>query len=96
MEDNLRLSVVSDSDGVRTIFPMLTTAKRTMLAKLLKEKLQEACIHVRKNRQEEMEGLSDMSEDEAKRAKDDIQKCVDEANQSLEAVFAKKETEVMN
>ncbi len=96
MEANLGLSVVSDSDGVRAIFPMLTTENRTKLAKILKEKLEEARIHVRKNRQEEMEGLSDMSEDEAKRAKDDIQKCVDEANQSLEAVFAKKETEVMN
>lgn len=96
MEANLGLSVVSDSDGVRVIFPMLTTENRAKLAKILKEKLEEARIHVRKNRQEEMDKTTDLPEDEAKRAKDDIQKCVDEANQALEAVFAKKETEVMN
>jgi ribosome recycling factor len=96
MEANLGLSVVSDSDGVRVIFPMLTTENRTKLAKILKEKLEEARIHVRKSRQEEMDVLVDMSEDEEKRAKDDIQKCVDEANHNLESVFTKKETEVMN
>jgi len=93
---NLGLSIVSDSDGVRVIFPMLTTENRTKLAKILKEKLEDARISVRKARQEEMDTLSDMSEDEEKRAKDDIQKAVDESNNNLEAIFAKKEIEVMN
>jgi ribosome recycling factor len=93
---NLGLSVVSDSDGVRVIFPMLTTENRTKLAKILKEKLEDGRISVRKERQSQIDGLPDMSEDELKRAKDDIQKCVDEANANLEAIFAKKETEVMN
>lgn len=96
MEANLGLSVVSDSDGVRAIFPMLTTENRTKLAKILKEKLEDGRISVRKARQEEMDILTDMSEDEVKRAKDEIQKCVDEANKNLEAIFAKKETDVMN
>lgn len=93
---NLGLSVVSDSDGVRAIFPMLTTENRTKLVKILKEKLEEARISVRQERQAEIEKTGDLPEDDQKRAKDDIQKCVDEANQSLEAIFAKKETEVMN
>lgn len=96
MEANLGLSVVSDSDGVRAIFPMLTTENRTKLAKILKEKLEDGRISVRKARQEEMDLLTDMSEDEVKRAKDEIQKCVDEANSNLEAIFSKKETDVMN
>jgi ribosome recycling factor len=96
MEADLGLSVVSDSDGVRVIFPMLTTENRTKLAKILKERLEEGRISVRKARAEEMDMLADMSEDEMKRAKEDIQKCVDEANHNLEAIFAKKETEVMN
>lgn len=95
-EANLGLSVVSDSDGVRAIFPMLTTENRTKLAKILKEKLEDGRISVRKARQEEMDSFSDMSEDEMKRAKEDIQKCVDEANNNLEAIFAKKETDIMN
>lgn len=97
MTANLGLSVVSDSDGVRVIFPMLTTENRAKLAKILKEKLEDGRISVRKARQEEMDGLNDdMSEDEIKRAKDEIQKSIDESNRNLEAIFAKKETEVMN
>ncbi len=93
---NLGLSVLSDSDGVRAIFPMLTTETRQKLVKVLKDKLEDARISVRKARQEEMDLLDDLTEDEQKRGKDDIQKCVDESNSNLEAIFAKKETEVMN
>ncbi len=93
---NLGLSVVSDSDGVRAIFPMLTTENRSKLVKILKERLEDARISVRKERQAEIDKTSDLPEDDMKRAKDDIQKCVDEANQNLEAIFAKKETDLMN
>lgn len=93
---NLGLSIVSDSDGVRVIFPMLTTENRSKLVKVLKEKLEDARISVRKNRQEGIDELSDMSEDDIKRGKDEIQKCVDETNKNLEAIFSKKENELMN
>ncbi len=95
-EADLGLSVMSDSDGVRVIFPMLTTENRTKLAKILKEKLEDGRISVRKARGDEMDKLLDMPEDDMKRAKEDIQKCVDEANSNLEAIFAKKEMDVMN
>lgn len=93
---NLGLSVVSDSDGVRVIFPMLTTENRTKLVKILKEKLEDARISVRKERQNEIDKLADLSEDEKKRGKDEIQKYVDEGNNNLESIFAKKEIEIMN
>lgn len=93
---NLGLSVVSDSDGVRVIFPMLTTENRTKLVKVLKEKLEDARISVRKERQNEIDKLADLAEDEKKRGKDDIQKCVDESNNNLEAIFTKKENEIMS
>ncbi len=96
MAANLGLSVVSDSDGVRVIFPMLTTENRTKLAKILKDKLEDARISVRKARQEEMDNLGDLPEDEEKRARDEVQKCIDEGNKNLEAIFAKKESDVMN
>ena len=92
---NLGLSVASDSDGVRVIFPMLTTENKEKLVKVLKEKLEDARISVRKERQDEMDKLADLSEDEKKRGKDDIQKCVDDTNQNLEAIFDKKEKEVL-
>lgn len=92
---NLGLSVVSDSDGVRAIFPMLTTENRTKLVKILKEKLEDARISVRQERQVEIDKTEDLPEDDKKRAKEDIQKCVDETNQNLEAIFAKKEKDLM-
>lgn len=96
ISSDLGLSVVSDSDGVRVIFPMLTTENRTKLAKVLKEKLEDARISVRKERQSEIDKLDDLSEDDKKRGKEDIQKAVDESNSNLETIFAKKESEVMN
>lgn len=94
-EANLGLSVISDSDGVRVIFPMLTTENRTKLVKVLKEKLEDARISVRKERQSEIETLEGLTEDETKRAKEEIQKCVDEANDNLEGIFNKKEKDLM-
>ena len=93
---DLGLSLVSDSDGVRVIFPMLTTETRSKLVKVLKEKLEDGRISVRKTRQSEIENLAILPEDEIKRAKDDIQKVVDETNQNLEAIFSKKEIDIMN
>ncbi|MCX6756389.1 MAG: ribosome recycling factor [Candidatus Nomurabacteria bacterium] len=93
---DIGLSVLSDSDGVRAIFPMLTTETRTRLVKVLKEKLEDARISVRKARGDEIGMLDDLTEDEQKKGKEDIQKAVDESNKNLEAIFTKKEVEVMN
>lgn len=94
-ESNLGLSVISDSDGVRVIFPMLTTENRTKLVKVIKEKLEDARISVRKERQSEIDSLEGLTEDETKRAKEEIQRCVDEANTNLENIFDKKEKDLM-
>lgn len=94
-ESNLGLSVISDSEGVRVIFPMLTTENRAKLVKVLKEKLEDARISVRKERQAEIELLDGLTEDETKRAKEEIQKCVDESNNNLEIIFDKKEKDLM-
>ena len=46
---------------------MLTTENRTKLVKVLKEKLEDARISVRKERQNEIDKLDDLSEDDKKR-----------------------------
>jgi len=69
---------------------------------LLKEKLEEARISMRKEREEawsdiqDKERASDMSEDDKFRAKDDLQKIIDEANKNLEAIAEKKERELLS
>jgi len=95
---NLGLSVSPDNDGMRIIFPMLTTENRQKLAKALKEKLESARISVRKERDDMMTELknAELPEDDMFRAKEEMQKCVDNANKSLEGIYEKKETEVMS
>ena len=99
---NLGLSTAVDEAGLRVIFPQLTGETRQKLVKVLKDKLEDARISVRKVRQDEMDTLdtakknTELTEDELKRAKDELQKLVDESNKNLENIFNKKETEVLN
>ncbi len=95
---NLGLSLATDGEGMRVIFPALTTENRTRLVKVLKEKMEEARVSVRRDRETALNELksADLPEDEARRTKDDIQKRVDTANAKLEATFEAKETEVMS
>jgi len=98
---NLGLSVATDDMGIRVIFPQLTTETRQTLVKVLKEKLEEQRIAVRRERENVWEDIQlqeksgKITEDEKFRAKDELQKIIDEANRNLEAHFEKKEKEVM-
>lgn len=98
---NLGLSVAVDDAGLRVIFPQLTGETREKLVKVLKEKLEEQRIAVRQERErvwEEIQNLENdgkMTEDEKFRAKEDLQKVIDEANKNLESIFEKKEKEVL-
>lgn len=95
---NLGLSLATDAEGMRIIFPPLTTENRTCLVKVLKEKMEEGRVSVRKERESALSELkaAALPEDDERRAKDEIQKRVEAANAKLEAVFTAKEDEVMN
>jgi ribosome recycling factor len=97
---NLGVSVVVDDKGLRVIFPELTGERRIQLAKIAKEKLEDARVALRRERNEVMDDLEtkkkagEMGEDEMKRNKDEVEKKVQEANKKLEELFAKKEAEI--
>ncbi|MEZ4195625.1 MAG: ribosome recycling factor [Candidatus Paceibacterota bacterium] len=99
-EADLGVSVVSDSTGLRVIFPELTSERRVQLLKLAKTKLEESRVSVRSVRDEAMKDLeakfkaNEISEDDKFSQKDKIQKCVEEANSKLEVLFIKKEKEL--
>lgn len=99
---NLGISTASDSDGVRVIFPELTSERRVQLMKLAKAKLEDARISVRGVRDEIMKFLDkqqkdgDISEDERFTQKEKVQTQVDLTNRTLEALFDKKEAELQN
>jgi ribosome recycling factor len=97
---NLGVSVGADERGVRVFFPELTGERRTALLKLAKERVEETRIALRTARDEvwgeiqslEKEGL--MPEDDKFRAKEDMQKRVDAANQKFDEALERKEKEI--
>lgn len=99
---DIGLSVATDDAGLRVVFPQLTGETREKLVKVLKAKLEDARVSVRKEREASIKDLDakekegGMSEDEKNNSKTEIQKLVDEANKSLEEIFSKKEDVVLN
>ena len=97
---DLGLSLATDERGVRISFPDLTADRRTMLIKLAKQKLEEARITLRGEREktikdiERREKEGEISEDEKFRLKTELQKYVDEGGTVLEGLFGKKEKEI--
>lgn len=98
---DLGVSTVSDGEGIRVIFPALTTENREKLVKVAKNKMEEAKISVRNDRGDTIKSIEsaqkngELPEDDAKRAKDNVQKMVDEANKKLEEIFKQKEEEIL-
>lgn len=95
---NLGFSIGVDDAGVRVGIPPLTTETRNNLVKIGKEKLEDARIAIRKIREATLDGLKDagLPEDILRSAKEEVQELVTEANARLEAVFKKKESEILN
>ncbi|MCX6713744.1 MAG: ribosome recycling factor [Candidatus Vogelbacteria bacterium] len=99
---NIGLSVSPDSDGLRLSFPDLTEERRKMLMKIVNEKLEDGRISVKKEREkiwtdiQDKEKTGEISEDEKFKAKDELQKIIDEANKKLEDMADRKEKEIMN
>lgn len=97
---NLGVSTAPDDSGVRVIFPDLTAERRTQLIKLVGQKLEDARVSLRKEREEvwhdiqEKEKEGELTEDEKFRHKEELQKIVDEANKKLEELAKKKEVEI--
>lgn len=97
---DLGISVVSDSAGVRVVFPELTSERRAQLLKLAKSKLEDARVSVKAIRDEAMKELerqfkaSEISEDDKFSGKEKIQKAIDDSNAKLEAYCSRKEKEL--
>jgi ribosome recycling factor len=101
-ESDLGLSVAVDEKGVRVTFPELTAERRESLVKLAKQKLEDARISLRKEREsvwndiQEKEKAGIITEDEKFRLKNEMQKLADETNDKLVVLTERKEQEMMN
>lgn len=95
---DLGFSIAVDDSGIRVIIPALTTETRQKLAKIAKERLEDARITVRKARESVLNDFKEqkLPEDAMRNAKDDVQGLVDAANNDLETLYKKKEAEILS
>ncbi|GMQ95398.1 MAG: ribosome recycling factor [Patescibacteria group bacterium] len=99
---DLGVSVSVDDAGLRVFFPELTTERRALFVKVSKEKLEDARVSVRAEREkvwsdiQEKEREGELSEDDKFRLKDELQDIVDKVNKKLEEMAERKEKEIMN
>ena len=97
---DLGLSGSVDDKGLRVIFPELTSDRRAGFIKLAKQKLEDARITIRGEREKVLKDIDKkekeggMGEDEKFRLKAELQKMLDEAGKVLEDIFDKKEKEI--
>jgi len=96
LEADLGLSVNVSDTGIRVRFPELTAERREQLLKLAKQKLEEGRISLRSARDEAIKQMEadELSEDDMFRAKESLQKRVDDYNKQMETLFETKEKEI--
>lgn len=100
-EANLGVSASADVEGIRIFFPELTTDRRASLVKVIKQKLEDARVSLRAEREkiwndiQDKERKGEIPEDDKFRFKEELQKLVDESHKKLDALFGRKEKEIM-
>jgi ribosome recycling factor len=99
-ESNKGFSAVNEGDQVRVVLPDLTEERRKEYVKLMKDRVEDARVAVRNVRQEYMQEIDKleeegMSEDDADRVRDILEKMVKEYNEKIEEIKDKKEESLM-
>ncbi len=98
---NLGLSVISETDQVRAVFPALTEERRKEFVKIIGKKAEEARMSVRSRRDEiwktiqEEERAKIISETQKFSQKEKMEKMVSEINKKIAELAEKKEKEIM-
>lgn len=101
MKSDLGLTPANDGKSIRLIIPQLTEERRKDLVKVVKKKAEEARVAIRNIRRDANEELKKLekekhlSEDDAKRAHDEIQKLTDSFIKKVDELLAHKEKEIM-
>lgn len=100
LKSDLGLTPTNDGDVIRINIPPLTEERRAELVKTAKKYGEEAKVairNIRRDANDEIKKLekSDISEDEARRHQDDIQKLTDRYVKEINGIMAEKEKEIM-
>jgi ribosome recycling factor len=100
-ESDLGLNPISMGETIRVPMPALTEERRRDLTKVVKNEGEDAKIAVRNLRREANEGLKKLvkdksiSEDEERRAQDEVQKLTDRCVAEIDKLISAKEAEIM-
>ncbi|MFD1426274.1 ribosome recycling factor [Kroppenstedtia sanguinis] len=101
LKSDLGLTPNNDGNLIRIAIPALTEERRAELVKVVKKTGEEAKVairNIRRDANDEMKKLEkkgDLSEDEARRGQDEIQKLTDRFIQETDQVVETKEKEIM-
>lgn len=101
LRSDLGLTPSNDGKIIRIPIPPLTTERRKELVKSTKKMTEESKVALRNLRRDANEQLKElkkdkkMSEDEAFKAQDEVQKVTDEYIKKLDGLAAEKEKEIM-
>jgi ribosome recycling factor len=100
-ESDLGLNPSTQGDMIRVPTPPLTEERRKEMVKLVKSEAEDAKIAIRNIRRDANEGLKKIlkekacSEDDERRAQDEIQKLTDRFVVEVDKLVAEKEKEVL-
>jgi len=101
MEASLGVSVAVDDKGIRLSFPELTSERRQDFVKVAKDKLEQAKISLRGERDKVWGDIQlkekggEISQDDKFQLKDEMQKVIDDMGGVLLSLFEKKEKEII-
>lgn len=99
---NLGLTPTNDGNVIRLVFPELTEERRKELVKQVKKMAEECKVTVRNARRDTIDGIKKLkndkqiSEDIAADAEKDVDKSIAKFIETIEAMTAEKEKEIMS
>ena len=100
-KSDLGINPSNDGKIIRLVFPDLTEERRKDLTKVARKGAEDTKVAIRSIRRDAVEKVkamkknSEITEDDQKKAEEDIQKLTDNAIKDVDAIYAAKEKEIM-
>ncbi|MDA8443057.1 MAG: ribosome recycling factor [Peptococcaceae bacterium] len=101
LKSDLGLNPSSDGQVIRIVIPQLTQERRSELVKVVKKKTEDTRVAIRNIRRDAndhiklLEKEHEVSEDDAKRGQEDMQKATDKFIKEVDHLYTVKEQEIM-
>jgi ribosome recycling factor len=101
LKSDLGITPASDGTVIRLAIPQLTQERRAELVKVVRKKAEEGRVAIRNIRREindkvkQLQKNGEISEDELRRAQDEIQKLTDKYIKEIDQLLNSKEQEIM-